>query len=134
MTRARAVAIGVGLLAALAGAWFVLAIVQNDALVNASHIAGEPHPSARAARRAEALLRTAGTLNPDRRVAITRAQLILARGDAGRARSILRGVVAGEPENLNAWIGLVRASANDPGERRTAFAHALALTHTALPR
>jgi hypothetical protein len=89
--------------------------------------------SAAAARHGDALLTSAALLNPDQTVAVTRAQLALDRGDSVRARALLEAVVAGEPEDLAAWIELVRASANDPRERTIAFAHALALTNSRLP-
>lgn len=125
--------LALGALALLACAFFALAIHQNDALSAASAVASSTHPSAAAAARAERDLNSAATLNPDRTVQITRAQLALARGQAARARSILRGVVHDEPQNLDAWILMVRASADDRAERAVAFAKALALSNSKLP-
>jgi predicted Zn-dependent protease len=113
-------------------AWFGLGIHQSADLSAATSIASRPHPSAAQARHANALLDSAGTLNPDRTVDITRAQLALARGDDAQARSILERVVRAEPQNLTAWIGLERASGNDSHEREIAFAHAVVLSHTSL--
>jgi predicted Zn-dependent protease len=118
--------------AAVALAWFVLGIHQSNDLSAASAIASEPHPTAAQAHHANALLDSAGTLNPDQTVAITRAQLALARGDDAQARSILQRVVRAEPQNLTAWIGLERAAGNDRHEREVAFAHAVLLSHTSL--
>ena len=126
---ARAAVVVVGLVAC---AWFALGIHQNADLSAASAIASRPHPSAAAARHADALLDDAGVLNPDRTVDITRAQLALARGDGAGARAILRRVVAAEPQNLDAWIGLVRSAGGDRRVRELAFARALALSHTSV--
>jgi predicted Zn-dependent protease len=130
----RAARIGLGAIAVLATAWFALGIHQTDDLSAATAIASSAHPSAAAAARADRLLDSAATLNPDRTVQITRAQLALARGRARRARAILGGVVRDEPQNLDAWILLVRASAGDPAERELAFARALGLSNSKLPR
>jgi predicted Zn-dependent protease len=114
-------------------AWFALGIHQSDDLSAASAIASRPHPSAAAAHHADALLDSAATLNPDRTVDITRAQLALARGDSARARAILLALTRAEPQNLDAWIGLVRASSSGTKLREVAFARALVLSHTSVP-
>jgi predicted Zn-dependent protease len=117
--------------ALVAVAWFALGIHQSADLSAASAIASRPHPTAAAARHADALLDSAATLNPDRTVDITRAQLALARGDDARARAILLGVTRAEPQDLDAWIGLVR-SGGPRKLRELAFARALALSHTSV--
>ncbi len=119
-------------LALLACAWFALGIHQTDDLAAADHIAAAPHPSPARIRHAEALLSSARVLNPDQTVAVTRAQLALDAGADARARAILGSVVRSEPDNLDAWIELVRASTHDPREREIAFAHALTLSATRL--
>ena len=127
-----AVRIAVAAIALVAVAWFALGIHQNADLSAATAIASRPHPTAAAARHANALLDSASSLNPDQTIGITRAQLALAQGDEPRARSILERVVHAEPQNLTAWIGLERASGNDTHAREIAFAHAVVLSHTSL--
>jgi predicted Zn-dependent protease len=114
-------------------AWFALGIHQNADLSAATAIAARPHPTAAANRHADALLDSAAVLNPDRTVDITRAQLALARGDSARARTILLALTRAEPQNLDAWIGLVRASSSDVKLREVAFDRALVLSHTSVP-
>jgi predicted Zn-dependent protease len=125
--------LGIAVLALLACAFFGLGIRQSHDLDAATAIASAAHPSAAQAAHAERLLDSAGTLNPDRTVQITRAQLVLARGQAAHARAILADVIHDEPQNLDAWILMVRASADDRSEREIAFARALVLSNSKVP-
>lgn len=102
-------------LALVSCAWFVLSARQAHALTAATAIVSQSTPLSTAqARHAASLLDSAGTLNPDRQVDVLRGQLALARGEVPAAQRILLGVVRAEPENLNAWIALLRASKNSP--------------------
>lgn len=110
-------------LALVTCAWFALSVHQAHALGAATSIISQSTPLTQAqARRAASLLDSAGTLNPDRQVEVLRGQLALARGDAPAAQRILVGVVRAEPQNLNAWIVLVRASKGSPALFKLALA------------
>ena len=120
----RAVRVAGVALALLACAWFLLAARQAHELDQATAIVSAAGPVDTAqARHARALLNSAGTLNPDREVDILRAQLQLDQGNRAGARAILRRVVAAEPENLDAWVALARASVGDVREFFTAAIH-----------
>jgi hypothetical protein len=113
-----------GLGAAVICAWFALGIRQADELSQASAIAsGSSRLTPAQARRAESLFRSAGTLDPDRTVDIGRAQLDIAEGRLGAARSTLQRVVAAEPDNVLAWVALAKAAAGDPRLFYTAAIH-----------
>jgi|GEM_PF-2547668 len=109
MTPAR---IGLGLLAILAAAWFALSARQAVQVDHASALIA-PGAAPSQLRHAEALLRSARLLNPDRSPEILRAEAELYAHRPARARVILRRVVAAEPDNLLAWEWLARASVND---------------------
>ena len=95
-------------------AWFVLGAHQAHDLAQATDIISGQAPLPRAqARQAASLLRSAGSLNPDLRVDVERAQLALEEGSPARARAILFGVIGREPQFLAAWILYARAAAND---------------------
>ena len=101
-------------LAVVAAAWYVLGIRQAQGVNRASSIvssAGRLDPPR--ARHASQELRSAAFLNPDRQVAVLRAQLRYDQGDLAGARAILKRVVLSEPDNLQAWILLARASVGD---------------------
>lgn len=109
--------------ALVVSAWFALGIRQSHDLDAATAlISGRAALSPAAARRADALLRRAGQLNPDTSVALARAQLALREGDARRAQAIARGVTRSEPDNIDAWATFGSASGHDPA----AFRHAQA--------
>jgi len=96
-------------LGAAACAWFALGIVASHDIDQATVIVSGSTPlRPPAARRAASLLDTAATLNPDSTVTLLRAQLATAGGAPRRALRILRGLVAQEPENLDAWVGLAQ--------------------------
>jgi predicted Zn-dependent protease len=84
------------------------------------------HIDGRDGARAASLLKSAGVLNPDRQVDILRAELAVERGDRAAAERILRGVVAAEPMNAQAWVALAR-SATDGQTLRLAFRRLAAL-------
>jgi predicted Zn-dependent protease len=97
-------------IALVVAAWFGLGIRQagdtRDAAAIVSRLeALSPAQSAHAAD----LLDAAGTLNPDRHVEVLRAELALHHRDVPRARRLLEGVVADEPENIEAWALLAEA-------------------------
>lgn len=104
-------------LALLACGWFVVGIRQNHELDGASAIVAAASPvDAAQARHGAALLRSAAFLDPDKQVAVVRAQLDDARGELPAARALLRSVVASEPDNVQAWLALESSSAGDPRE------------------
>ncbi len=128
------VRVGTAALGLLATAWFALGVYQSHAVSEARSIAaGAGRLTGAQARHADHLLRDAGTLNPDRTVDVLRAQVALARGDAAGSRRILSGVVAGEPENLDAWIALARASTANFRQRQIALLRILKLAPPAKP-
>jgi predicted Zn-dependent protease len=101
-------------LALAAAAWFALGIRQAHELTTVSaQLARSPRLSAAQARSADALLDAAGTLNPDKQVALLRGQVALAAGGAAAAQRIFLQLARGEPMNINAWAWLVRAAGSD---------------------
>ena len=84
-------------------AWFGLGWVQARDIGRAQSLVAAPSLSGAGARRAESLLNTAGTLNPDQTVTITRAQLYQKLGQPQRAVTLLEQVTRAEPLNLQAW-------------------------------
>jgi predicted Zn-dependent protease len=126
--------VATGLLGLLAAAWFAVGVYQSHAVSRATSIAaGKGQLTAAQARRADDLLHDAATLNPDRAVDVLRAQVALARGDAARSRQILSGVVAREPQDLDAWIVLARASTGVFRQRQIALLQILKLAPPAKP-
>jgi predicted Zn-dependent protease len=115
--------------ALVATAWFALSVHQAVDTDRATALITS-HASAAELRRAERLLDAAGTLNPDRSVDILRAQLDTDRGDLRGARRIIKRVVASEPDNLEAWLTLARASVHD---LRDFYAAAFAIHHLIAP-
>ncbi len=125
MTVVRVIA---ALLALAVCAWFALGAVQARDVDRASAIVSAPGAlGGAAAAQAASLLDHAGTLNPDRQVDLLRAELAARRGDLPGARAILVGVVHDEPQNIDAWAALARASAGDPAAFRLAVARVRAL-------
>jgi hypothetical protein len=125
--------IGLAAAALLVTAWFALGIFQSRAVSQARSAAAGARLTAVQAHHADSLLQDAATLNPDRAVDVLRAQVALARDDAARSRQILEGVVRREPQDLEAWIALVRASADDFRQRQIALLHILKLAPPARP-
>jgi predicted Zn-dependent protease len=125
--------IGLAVAAIVATAWFGLGVYQSRAVSQARSAASGGRLTADQARHADDLLQDAATLNPDQAVDVLRAQVALAGGDAVRSRQILNGVVRREPQNLDAWIALTRASANDFRQRQIALLQILKLAPPAKP-
>jgi hypothetical protein len=107
-------------------AWFALGLRQANSLTRAQGITGETSAplTAAQARRAQAALNEAGTLNPDRAVALDRALLRLEEGRPRAARTIALAVTRAEPENIRAWVRLAQTAAGDPALYRRALIHA----------
>jgi predicted Zn-dependent protease len=102
-------------LALVVCAWFALGAHQAINTSRAtSTIAGASKLSSTKARRTLDQLDNAGTLNPDRNVDILRAQTLLASGNAQAARRVLIAVTRDEPQNVDAWLALSRASGSNP--------------------
>lgn len=100
--------------ALIIAAWFALGWVQARDIGRAQSLIAAPRLSAAAARDAASLLNTAGTLNPDRTVDITRAQLYEKRHDSARAVMLLEQVTRAEPLNLDAWHELTTVASALP--------------------
>jgi predicted Zn-dependent protease len=110
----RAIPVALAAFAAVVAAWFAMGIRQaHDTDAATAILSANPRLTAAQARHATDLLQAARFLNPDRQVAVLRAQVDAARGDLRGARRILKRVVASEPDNLVAWIALARASVGD---------------------
>jgi hypothetical protein len=77
----------------------VAALVQRSGSLS-QHGSLTPAQVSRALR----LLDHAATLSPDRGLDLLRAQVFLRTGDASRPVRILRGIVASEPSNIDAWV------------------------------
>jgi hypothetical protein len=111
-----AVRLAVLLFAIAACAWFALAYVQARDLDRATELLDQPGTPSRAqTNEILSLLRTAGTLNPDRSVEIVRAQAEERAGQRAAALRTMEAVVRAEPKNAIAWLvlGFV-ASSQDP--------------------
>ncbi len=101
------------ILAIVVCAWFALGIRQTRDTARATAIVSATQtPNAEQAARARSLLRSAGTLNPDRQLDVLRGQLALFRGENRSATRILEGVVHEEPQNVAAWVYLAQAAFN----------------------
>jgi predicted Zn-dependent protease len=97
--------------AVAACAWFGLGIVQSIDTTRATAIVSSPAPlTAHQAAHARSLLDSAGTLNPDKTVAILRGELASRLGQNARAIAILEGVTANEPLNADAWLTLAQVA------------------------
>jgi predicted Zn-dependent protease len=97
--------------AVLACAWFALGARQAHELSAAqSIIQTSTNLTPAQAAHARSLLSAARTLNPDRAVTMTRAQVDLQLGQLSAAYHALTGVVHAEPENVEAWLLLSEAS------------------------
>ena len=112
------------IVAVLACAWFILGIHQAHEISEATAIVTQSStPTAAESARATSLLRSAGTLNPDREVELLRAALALDQNNFQRARVILLGVVRDEPMNVEAWAMLATAAGSNPRLEREALDH-----------
>lgn len=94
-------------LAVAACAWFALGEVQtHDQTVAETLLDQSETPSAATTARIMSLLKTAGTLNPDRDIALDRSQAQTRGGHARVGVIIARKVVQAEPDNVDGWIVL----------------------------
>jgi hypothetical protein len=98
-----------------------LVVMERDARLYERGIAASGRlDDAATIERAEADLRAARLLNPDRTPDIWRALVLSTAGRPG-ARPLLEDVVRAEPDNLSAWTALGWAAAGDEAlERRVA--------------
>jgi predicted Zn-dependent protease len=115
--------------AAIVAAWFGLGWIQARDLGRAESLIPAGRLSAGQARTVASLLDTAGNLNPDRTVEITRAQLADARGEPGQGVRLMEQVTEAEPLNLQAWreLGVVATHDHQRALAQTAFLHVLRL-------
>jgi predicted Zn-dependent protease len=99
------------LLALAVCAWFVLDIRQvRDTSAASAIVAKPPKIAVPQASRANDLLGSAQTLNPDLTVNVLRGRLALVENDKARALRILKDVVRREPMNLLAWVYIAEAA------------------------
>jgi predicted Zn-dependent protease len=103
--------------AVLAASWLAAGLYSSRLLARAEH----PHAGDTVDERRDRLHR-ADFLNPSTEFEVREAQIVLEAGDAREATRLLRDVVRREPENRQAWAGLVQAQAKtDPDAARRAF-------------
>jgi thioredoxin-like negative regulator of GroEL len=104
-------------IAVLAASWLAAGLYSSRLLARAEH----PQPGDSVTERRDRLHR-AGFLNPSTEFQVREAQIVLEAGDEREATRLLRDVVRREPENRQAWAGLVQAQAKtDPAAARQAF-------------
>ncbi len=108
--------------AVIACAWFALGAYQAREQDRATALIDQPGtPSPALTTRILALLDNAGTLNPDRNVALLRSQALTRAGRPVPAVRIARQVVVAEPRNIDAWTVLAFAAQSvDPALARLA--------------
>jgi hypothetical protein len=102
-------------------AW--LAVLERDArLYDRGIAAGGRLDQPGTAARAEADLRAARLLTPDRTPDVGRSLILWTVGRSQEARALLQDVVRSEPDNLSAWtaLGWVNAGRDSALERRVA--------------
>jgi cytochrome c-type biogenesis protein CcmH/NrfG len=116
-------------LAVAACAWFALGVVQSHDQTKAETLlnqAGNAAPATTA--RIMSLLKTAGTLNPDRTIALDRSQAQTRAGNPRAGVATAQTVVHSEPQNIDGWIVLGFAARRvDPALARLALARELQL-------
>jgi hypothetical protein len=93
-------------------AWFALGFVESHELSAATAAVSSARPLD--VSHVRSLLSDASTLNPDRSVDIVRAQLLVRQGRLAAARRVLESVVQAEPDNLEAWYWVAKASPDQP--------------------
>jgi hypothetical protein len=115
--------------AAVLCAWFVLGTVQaHDENVATALIDGHGAPSPALTTRILRLLDIAGTLNPDRDIALLRSQAQTRAGRDAAAVRTARAATRAEPLNIDAWTVLAFAAQPiDPAEARLARARQASL-------
>jgi len=103
--------------AVLAAAWLAAGLYSSRLLARAEH----PLPGDTVSDRRDRLHR-AEFLNPSTEFELREAQVVLEAGDEREAARLLRDVARREPDNRQAWAGLVQAlGASDPAGARRAF-------------
>jgi hypothetical protein len=115
------------LLGLLVCAWFALGIRQSTDQSRAEAIIAAGPPSPAQARRAERLLNSAGTLNPDRQIDLDRSSLLNQLGRRLAARRIALSVARAEPQNLTAWLAVGATVGDNRRLGLTIIAHVLRL-------
>lgn len=111
MRLARLAVLAVGIVAA---AWFGLGAHQAHEINAANAIISQKSLTGAEAKQAADHLDSAGTLNPDREVAVLRGLLAVAEGRDPAGRRILLPVIREEPKNLQAWLAYARATGDQP--------------------
>jgi hypothetical protein len=116
-------------LAAAACAWFALGLVQTHDENQALNLIDQPTtPTPATTAKIMSLLDRAGTLNPDRDIALDRSQAQTRAGDSAAGITTAQRVVRAEPDNVDAWIVLgFAAHKADPTLARLAQAKELQL-------
>ncbi len=116
-------------LAAAACAWFALGLVQTHDENQALNLIDQPTtPTPATTAKIMSLLDHAGTLNPDRDIALDRSQAQTRAGDSAAGITTAQRVVRAEPDNVDAWIVLgFAAHKADPTLARLAQAKELQL-------
>jgi len=101
--------------AVLAAAWLAAGLYSSRLLARAEN----PHPGDTIAGRVDRLHR-AEFLNPSTEFQVREAQIRLEGGDPREATRLLKDVVGREPDNRQAWAGLVQSQqeTNLPAARR----------------
>ena len=105
-------------------AWFALGGYAAHERTRLERVlAGAARLTPQQASHAQTLLDRAGTLNPDRSVALLKAGLQLHTGRPREAERTLQGRVQREPRNIDAWLLLeVTTDHRDPPVSRAAGA------------
>lgn len=106
------IALALAVLAACA--FFALGIHQAQDLSAAQGVLDGAKVTTSQAARARSLLDSAGSLNPDRTVALTRGEIDLRLNDTAAAYVVFRRLVSQEPENVQAWLGLTESAYGKP--------------------
>lgn len=105
------------LVAILAAGWLAVGLYSSKLLTRAEN----PHPGDTVAERVDRLHR-AEFLNPSTEFEVREAQIQLEAGDAREATRLLKDVVRREPDNRQAWAGLVQSQqSTDLAAARRAF-------------
>lgn len=100
--------------ALVVAAWFALGVRETHELNTVtSLLAGQPRLTAAQAKRADDLLQSAGTLNPDRQEELLRGEVALAAGNVAAAQRIVLNVAHEEPDNIAVWDELARAAGSN---------------------
>jgi hypothetical protein len=112
----RALRLALVAFAVAAVGWLALGEVQTRDLDHATDLTARAGtPSAALTQQILGLLDTAGTLNPDRNVALLRSQAQTRAGRSGAAVRTALVVARAEPRNIDAWVVLGFAAGNvDP--------------------